>query len=133
MVEASKSIPGRGGATLCHLSSDEQTHNLLLLFGADRTQQHHDIWRIEVDRATYAIKQAKQIDIKERDNFTTRNSMAAVSGLKGEPLFFGGIQSETGQFHNELYTVDQACTHFTHIAYKEGDVSPAPRNSHTFS
>lgn len=69
----------------------------MLLFGADRTQQHHDIWRIEVDRtSSYAIKQAKQIDIKERDNFTTRNSMAAVSGLKGEPLFFGGIQSETG-------------------------------------
>ena len=44
MVESSKKtentvddIPGRGGATLCHLKSDAKVHTLLLLFGADRT------------------------------------------------------------------------------------------------
>ena len=73
-----------------------------------------------MDRASFSVKSAKQINIKERDNFSTRNSMAAVNGLKGEVVLFGGLQSETGAFYNEIYTLDAECTQFKHAGYKDG-------------
>ena len=46
--------------------------------------------------------------------------MAAVNGLKGEVVLFGGLQSETGAFYNEIYTLDGECTQFKHTGYKDG-------------
>ena len=72
------------------IASDDEYHTLLLVFGASREQQFDDFWTIKVNRKAYNVSSVKKIEIKERDNFTTRNSMASVVTQKGEVLFFGG-------------------------------------------
>ncbi len=98
-------IPGRGGASLVHLSSTENTHTLLLFFGASREQQLDDFWLVDIDRATCKVKEVKELEIKEREGLTTRNSMGAVSH-KGVVVLFGGQDSEKGILYNELFTID---------------------------
>ncbi len=85
----SSSIPGRGGATLVHIASDDDTHTLMLIFGASREQQFDDFWTITIDRKLYKVSSVKKLELKERDNFTTRNSMTAVVH-KGKIICFGG-------------------------------------------
>lgn len=74
----------------------------------------------------------KKIELKERDNFTTRNSMTAVVH-NGKIICFGGQDSEQQVLYNELYTIDTTTKDFTikHVSYDDGEIAPAPRNSHT--
>ena len=66
---------------------------MMLIFGASRNEQLDDFWTIEIDRKEFKVKDAKKIEIKERDNLTTRNSMASVV-FKGKVILFGGQDSE---------------------------------------
>jgi len=124
-------IPGRGGASLVHLSSTDEVHTLLLFFGASREQQLDDFWIVKIDRKTFKVTEAQELVLKERDNLTTRNSMAAVSH-GGKVILFGGQDSEKGILYNEIYSIDTNQGYkIQHHSYGEGEIAPAPRNSHT--
>ena len=115
-----------------HLSSTEEIHTLLLFFGASREQQHDDFWLVELDRASYKVKEVKELEIKEREGLTTRNSMGAVAH-KGVVVLFGGQDSEKGMLYNDLFTIDTTQGYkVKHHSYGDGEIAPAPRNSHTF-
>lgn len=55
--------------------------------------QCDDFWTITIDRRSFQIISTLNIDITERNGFTTRNSMAAVT-YKDRIVFFGGQNSE---------------------------------------
>jgi hypothetical protein len=61
----------------------------MLIFGASREQQLDDFWLVTIDRATFKITEVKEVEIKEREGLTTRNSMGAVSH-KGCVILFAG-------------------------------------------
>lgn len=131
MVEQSaNSIPGRGGATLVHIGTSDDKHQLLLVFGASREQQFDDFWTIDIDRKNFTAVSAKKHEIKERDDFTTRNSMAGVVH-NGRAIFYGGQNSEVGVMYDDLYTLETATMSLKQHQYKEGEVKPVVRNSHT--
>jgi hypothetical protein len=61
----------------------------MLIFGASREQQLDDFWLVTLDRAKFKITEVKEVEIKEREGLTTRNSMGAVSH-KGRVILFAG-------------------------------------------
>ena len=77
----------------------------MLIFGASREQQFDDFWTVTVDRRDCKVAAVKKLELKERDNLTTRNSMAAVV-YKGKVVMFGGQDSEQQVLYNDLYTID---------------------------
>jgi hypothetical protein len=94
-TQPASNILGRGGASLTLISSTETNHTLLLVFGASREQQFDDFWSIQIDRKTFKVGECRKLDVKERDDFTTRNSMGAVYlKEKNQVVFFGGMDSE---------------------------------------
>lgn len=116
---------------MVHLSSTDEAHTLLLFFGASREQQLDDFWLVKIDRKTFKVTEAQELEIKERDSLTTRNSMATVVH-KGRIIMFGGQDSEKGVLYNELYTIDSnQGFKVLHHSYGDGEIAPIPRNSHT--
>ena len=77
----------------------------MLIFGASREQQLDDFWLVTIDRATFKITEVKEVEIKEREGLTTRNSMGAVSH-KGRVILFAGQDSEKGVLYNDLFSID---------------------------
>ena len=77
----------------------------MLLFGASREQQLDDFYLVTLDRATFKITDVKEVEIKEREGLTTRNSMGAVA-YKGRVVLFAGQDSENGVLYNDLFTID---------------------------
>lgn len=134
MVDSNPSslIPGRGGASLVLIRTNEDSHTLLLSYGASRETNFDDFWFVNVDRKSYAVTKAKRINMKELDNFTTRNSMASVA-IKDKVVFFGGQDSEKGINYNDMFVLDIPTLTVSQHQYAEGKIAPEPRNSHTLS
>lgn len=76
----------------------------MLLFGASREQQLDDFYLVTLDRATFKITDVKEVEIKEREGLTTRNSMGALA-YKGRVVLFAGQDSEKGVLYNDLFTI----------------------------
>ncbi len=77
----------------------------MLLFGASREQQLDDFYLVTLDRATFKITDVKEVEIKEREGLTTRNSMGALA-YKGRVVLFAGQDSEKGVLYSDLFTID---------------------------
>ena len=127
-------IPGRGGAALTLIGNTDTTVTILLACGASREQQYDDFWSITIDKSTLQPTGAQQIKIKERDGFTSRNSMTSVfDQARNRVVYFGGQDSEHGVLFNDLYTLDLSTYEMKHIDYMDGQTAPAVRNSHTMT
>ena len=51
------------------------------------------------------ITDVKEVEIKEREGLTTRNSMGALA-YKDRVVLFAGQDSEKGVLYNDLFTID---------------------------
>ena len=106
MVEQSQ-IEGRGGAAMTYLGTGENlSHEFLLSSGASRERQFDDFWKISVGLGQQGRTIAKQkIEITERDDFTARNAMTAIT--RGKKVYlFGGQDSEKSVLFNQMYELD---------------------------
>eukprot|EP00347_Sterkiella_histriomuscorum_P011836 403370917 len=129
-----QNIPGRGGASMTLINDSKEQATLLIACGASRDQQFSDFWTVTIDKETLQPTSAQQLKVIERDGFTGRNSMTSVyHPEKNRVVYFGGQDSEAGVLYNDLFTLDLNNLTLTHHDYLDGQVTPAPRNSHTMT
>ena len=80
---------------MTYLGTGEQlAHEFLLTSGASRERQFDDFWKISVGLGQQGRTITKQkLNIVERDDFTARNAMTAITCGK-KVYLFGGQDSE---------------------------------------
>ena len=80
---------------MTYLGTGEQlAHEFLLTSGASRERQFDDFWKISVGPGQQGRTITKQkLNIVERDDFTARNAMTAITCGK-KVYLFGGQDSE---------------------------------------
>ena len=72
-MEGGLKIPGRGGASIAFMSTDDEgVHTFALVGGSSRSEQFHDAYKIKVKE--HDIKDISKINIKEYDTYTPRGS-----------------------------------------------------------
>lgn len=130
MVEADSLIEGRGGAAFTYIGSSGFTHEYLLVAGASRSTQFDDFWSVKVTFTGELNIKTKKLELLERDSFTGRNGLTAVTYPKdGTVFFFGGQDSENQVIFDEMWAYKDL--KLKQVEFETDAHLPASRNSHS--